>query len=362
MTTEEKAQPSTEEFVGRLFDAALKGTELVSIYLGDRLGLYRALHTGGPATAPDFARRVGVDARHVREWLEQQAVAGMLAVDDVSLDPDRRLFTLPPEHAEALVDPESPASIMPVIAGAVIVAQKVERLVEAMRSGDGLGWDDYGSETVDMQGDFNRPWLVGQLAQEILPSIADVHATLSGAAPRVLDVACGVGWSSIAIAKGYPRASVYGVEPSAVSVERARGFAAERGVSDRVTFAKMDARRLPATADFDMAIIIEAVHDMSDPVGVLSAIRGALKPGASLLVADERVGEAFTAPSDEIERLMYAYSVLMCLPNGMAEKPTAATGTVMRPATLKRYASEAGFQNFEVLDIDLPTLRFYRLR
>jgi hypothetical protein len=114
---------------------------------------------------------------------------------------------------------------------------------------------------------------------------------------------------------------------------------------------------------YDLALIIEAVHDMANPVAVLSSVREALAPGASLIVVDERVAPEFTAPGDEIERFMYSASILCCLATGMAESPTVATGTVMRPSTLERFAKEAGFSQFEILEgLEHPFFRFYRLR
>ncbi len=119
----------------------------------------------------------------------------------------------------------------------------------------------------------------------------------------------------------------------------------------------------PAVAgSYDLVCIFEALHDLARPVEALAAMRPMLADGGSVLVADERVAERFTAPGDEIERMMYGWSVLHCLPAAMAEQPSAATGTVMRSDTLRRYASEAGFTQVEVLPIDNDFFRFYRLR
>jgi hypothetical protein len=107
--------------------------------------------------------------------------------------------------------------------------------------------------------------------------------------------------------------------------------------------------------------VIEAIHDLARPVETLAAIRRALKPGASLLVADERVGDAFSAPADEIERFMYAVSATVCLPAGLADEPSAGTGAVMRASKLRDYATQAGFTQVEVLPFEPGFLRLYRL-
>jgi SAM-dependent methyltransferase len=155
---------------------------------------------------------------------------------------------------------------------------------------------------------------------------------------------------------------VLGVDLDTASVAHARAAAAEAGVADRVSFVVGDAARPAQEASFDLITIFEALHDMADPVGALRTARDRLADGGSVLVADERVADAFTAPGDATERLMYGWSILHCLPATLAEDPVEATGTVLRAPTLARWAAAAGFTGFEVLAIDNPYWRFYRLR
>jgi 2-polyprenyl-3-methyl-5-hydroxy-6-metoxy-1,4-benzoquinol methylase len=348
-------------FAERLFGAGIAAAELATVYVGDQLGLYRSLSEAGPSTFGELARHSGIHPRYAQEWLEQQAAAGILEVDDASAAAERRRYTLPPEHAAGLVDRDSPFSIAPLATAAIACVKALPSLMEAYRNGGGVAWEDFGREMIEAQGDFNRPWQLLQLGSEYLPALEDVHALLQSGA-RVADVACGAGWAAIAIAKAYPKARVVGFDVDAYSIELARRNATEAGVADRVSFEVADGAGLATRGPFDLGIIVEAVHDMSRPVEVLAAVREALKPGGSLIVADERVGEAFSAPADEVERLMYAVSILCCLPAGMSEQPSAATGTVIRPGTMRRYAKEAGFKDAAELEsIEHPFLRFYRL-
>jgi hypothetical protein len=133
-------------------------------------------------------------------------------------------------------------------------------------------------------------------------------------------------------------------------------------LADRVSFEVRDAADPASQGGYDLVTVFEAIHDMSTPVEALHAMRGLLVEGGSVIVADERVADSFTAPGDEVERLMYGWSVLHCLPVGMAEQPSAATGTAMRPDTLREYALAAGFRDVEVLPIENDFWRFYRLR
>ena len=232
------------------------------------------------------------------------------------------------------------------------------KLVDAYRTGEGVAVE--GADAVEAQGDFNRPWLVGSFATEYLPQVPDVHEKLLAGA-RVADVACGVGWAAVSIARGYPATTVDGFDLDEPAITLARANALDAGVADRVTFQARDAADPSLCGQYDLAVIVEALHDMSRPVDVLASVRRLLAPGGTLIVADERVADAFHAPAGATERLFYGYSVLDCLPAGMVSKPSAETGTVMRRSTLERYASTAGFSAVSVLPIEDDFLRFYRL-
>jgi 2-polyprenyl-3-methyl-5-hydroxy-6-metoxy-1,4-benzoquinol methylase len=235
-------------------------------------------------------------------------------------------------------------------------------LVAAFRSGGEVPWSAYGRDMVEAQGDFNRPWLVGSLGTEYLPSIPDLHARLaSESAAKVADVACGVGWAAISLARAYPNITVDGFDLDEPSIEIASRNAQEAGVADRVRFEARDGADPRLESQYDLAMVVESIHDMSQPVAVLSAIRRMLRPGGTLIVADERTEDSFTAPASETERLFYAYSVLCCLPSAMEDETSAATGTVMRKSTFERYAKEAGFEEVSVMSIEHDFLRFYRL-
>lgn len=367
MTTETVApapEKTPDALVARLFEASLGMMDVMSVYVGDRLGLYRALHNSGPATAADLASSAGIDERYAREWLEQQAATGILEVDDVAAPPADRRYQLPNAYAEPLLNLDSPYSMAPLARSVVACAKVLPLLLEAYRTGGGVSWSAYGPDMIEAQGDFNRPWLVNAFGSELLPQIPQIHGRLRADPPaRVADVACGVGWAAISIAGAYPGVHVDGFDLDPSSIAIAQENARRAGVSDRVTFAVRDAADPSATGQYDLAVIIEAVHDVSRPVEVLSALRRMLRPGGLALIADEKTEDAFTAPAGEIERMYYGFSIFTCLPATMTERPTAATGTVMRAETLKGYAMDAGFSAVDRLDEPaLDMLRFYVLK
>ena len=331
----------------RLYQATIGAFDLAAIYIGDRLGLYRALAEGGPATSVELADRAGIAERYAREWLEHQAVGAILDVDDAGRPPDARRYSLPAGHAEVLVDLDSFSTMTPMARFVVAGAQLMPQLLEAYRTGGGVA-SDASEDAFEAQDAVNRPAFAALLATEWIPALADV--------------ACGTGRSTMAIARGYPLARVYGLDLDPGSIERAnRSLAAAPELRDRVTFAARDAADPALSGRYDLVTIIEALHDMSRPIEVLRACRGLLGPGGAVLVVDEKVAESFVAPGDSTERLMYSYSVLFCLANGLAETPSAGTGTVMRPETVGRYAREAGFESVTIVPVEHDTFRFYRL-
>ncbi len=349
-----------ESLSERLFDATIQTLELYGVYLGKRLGLYEQLRDSGPLTAPELAARAGIDARYAREWLEQQAVADILFVDDPALAAESRRYSLPSAYAAVLADDEHPAYVAPFAEMLVGVAAALPQVVEAYRSGAGVPFGDYGADLRNGQAGINKPAFLHDLTSVWLPAVPDVHARLGSApAARIADVGCGVGWSTIALARAYPEAVVIGYDLDTASIADAEVNAASRGVS--VRFERKDASEMAADGPFDLILVLEALHDMARPAEVLAELRRALRPDGCIIVADERVAERFSAPGDAIERMMYGWSTVHCLPAARVEAFSQATGTALRPDTVRACAAEAGFGTCDVLPIDHDLFRFYRL-
>jgi 2-polyprenyl-3-methyl-5-hydroxy-6-metoxy-1,4-benzoquinol methylase len=336
--------------------------DVYTTYVGDRLGLYRALADGGPSTSAEVARRSGAHERYVREWLEQQTVVGILRVDDPCAAPHQRRYHLPAGHAEVLLDRDSPSYLSPLAQLMVGTVRPLEALLDAFRSGQGVAFGEYGKDMREGQAGLNRVAFLEQLGQAWMPSVPDVHARLLGEPPaRVAEVGCGFGWAGIGLARAYTRITVDGYDLDAPSIDQARINARALGVADRVSFAVRDAADAAMGPNYDLVLAFECIHDMADPVGSLRAMRAMAGEGGAVIVMDERVGDSFATRCDETEWFMYGFSVLHCLPASMVETPSAATGTVMRPPTLRAYAVEAGFREVGVLPIESAFYTFYRL-
>lgn len=359
MTSRDLASP--EALANRLISSMVGAFDLFAIYLGDQLGYYSALATE-PLTSTQLAERTGTAERYAREWLEQQAVTGILAVDDPGEPAPDRIYSLPGSYRDLFVDPNNALAVAPAAQIFVGAVGPISAVLEAFRSGGGVPYEDYGPDLASGQAAFNRPMFMNQLAQEYLPAMTDIHARLLADEPaRVADIGMGLGWSSIALAKGYPNIHVDGFDLDEFSVQAANANAEAEGLSDRVRFHVRDAGDADLAGKYDFVMAIECIHDMSDPVSALRAMRRLVGPGGTALVVDERAEDTFVPMGSDQERMLYGFSILHCLPAGMAQQPSAGTGAVMRPETLKKYADKAGFTRVDIVPVNCENFHFYRL-
>ena len=362
MTTASSADSRRDELVERLFGSALGAMDVLCVYLGDRLGMYKALADTGPSTSAELASEAGVNERYAREWLEQQAMAGILEAQDPSASDAERRYALPAGHDEVLLDAGSLNHMAPMAQLLVACALPIHAVLEAFRTGDGVPYADYGADLHEGQARFTRPLFDNLLATDWLPAVPTIHDRLNGDPPaRVADVACGLGRSSIAIALAYPKVTVDGIDLDQASIARAQQLLPASGVEDRVAFHCRDAADPELSGRYDLVTIFEALHDMSYPVEVLQTAGALLSDGGRMLVADEKTAERFALDAGDVERLYYGFSVLHCLPVGMVGESAAGTGTVMREDTVRGYAQEAGFADYEVAPIENDFWRFYLL-
>ncbi len=353
------ADAEIEAFADKVFGDVLGAMNNSALTIGARLGWYDALAAAESMTSSELADATDTDERYAREWLEHQTVAGYAQVLDAGAEPTDRRYSLPAGAAEVLTNRDSLTYLAPFPGFVSALGTNIDAIVDAYRTGGGVGWHEHGDGARCGQAEANRPLFLQVLAREYLASIEDVDAKLRDGG-RVADVGCGYGWSSIGVAQAYPTASVDGYDIDAPSVARATENAEAAGVTDRVTFHAMDAGRADA-GDYDLVLAMECIHDMPDPVSVLAAMRSMAASDGTVIVMDERVGDTFTGEADPIEQLLYGFSLMCCLPDGRHAEESVATGTVMRRPTFEGYARAAGFAHVEVLPIENDMFRFYRL-
>ncbi|MFJ8589567.1 class I SAM-dependent methyltransferase [Streptomyces sp. NPDC093595] len=352
----------SEELAERLFTGMLATLETFTIYVGVRLGLYSALHQLETATPTALAEAAGIHRRYAREWLEQQAVAGLAERTTANhADPYSWTYRLPEANVPVLLDPDSPYHLGASARFMAGIAGTLPELLEAFRSGEGVPYASYGDDTRLGIAELNRPMYRNDLVEGWLSAMPDVGQRLAEPGARVLDLGCGTGWSTIALAEAFPHAQVHGVDLDHRSIEIARSNAIERGLDSRIVFTSGDAGEHQTSHPYDLVCIFECLHDMADPVSALSTARNLLASDGVAFVADEKVAETYFSPGDEVERLNYAFSVLHCLPATRAEGAVVEGGTVLRPAVVREYAKSARYRTCSVLPIEHDLWRFYRL-
>jgi precorrin-6B methylase 2 len=384
--------PSVDAVAERIMSAALGWIDLMSIHVGSQLGWYRALAASGAQglTADELAGVTASSPRYAREWLEQQAASGLLGVASDGSDEggagesgagesgagkssagdsgaedhadeigSGRRFRLDRATAEVLADGASLSFLEPLARMLAASGERMPEIIDAYRTGGGVSWERLGVHAREAQAEMNRPWF--ERMPGVLADVPGVHDVLSRPGARIADVGAGAGWSSIALALAHPQLRVEGFDIDEPSVRLARENARAAGVADRVTFHLEDAARLADHGPFDAVFAFECLHDMPHPVTVLAAARAAVIPGGPVIVMDEATAEQFSPDADELERLLYGFSLFVCLPDGLSHPPSVGTGTVMRPSTLRSYAREAGWTDVEVVVPEFGLWRFYRL-
>lgn len=357
-----KYEQDRDEFVDRMLRSARGTFEIFSIYMGHRLGYYTALAGNDWTTIAQLSEKTATNSRYAREWLQQQASAGILEASETD-DDEKRSFRLPAAHAEVLAEPDSLNYLAPLSQIVVGAARPVHQVINAYREGSGVPYSTYGSDLIEGQAGMNRAMYLQLMGPEWLSNVPEVHSMLqSKSRINVADIGCGFGWSSIGIAKAYPDAQVDGFDLDEASIAAAKKNAEENNISDRVHFFLRDAGEMDLQGKYDLVTAFECIHDMSDPVGALRTMLNLAGENGFVIVMDERVADSFAANGSKVEQLFYGFSVLHCLPSGMAEQPSAGTGTVMRVNVLKKYAADAGFCDIDILPIENYFFRFYLLR
>lgn len=344
-----------ERFVKQVMDYVTGASLTGMIYIGDRVGLFKALAGAGPLSVTETARKAGLQERYVREWLSAMAAAGV-----VTYDADSERFTFPEEHAAILADENSPSFLGGFFQTAPAMLTVAPRVADAFAKGGGVPFSDYGGDLVAGIDRSNRAQFQYHLVKRWLPTIPEVIARLETGA-RVADVGCGSGYPSILMAQAFPRSRFYGFDVSEESLERARADARNKGVAERVEFQRVSATALPETPKFDFITSFDAIHDMVDPRGAVRAIRRALANDGTYMMMEVKGGETLTENLNPLGALMYSMSTLHCLTVSLAHGGEGI-GTLMGERKARELAEEAGFTRFRRLPIEHAMNVFYEIR
>jgi 2-polyprenyl-3-methyl-5-hydroxy-6-metoxy-1,4-benzoquinol methylase len=350
----------TEEEVG-LFAFQVwsyKQGEMVSllIHLGDRLGLYRAMVGAGPLTSEELADRTGLQERWVREWLRGQGAAGLLAwgEDDG--------FELTPAGAAVLADEDGSLAFAAGAFSGGVDPGFVDGLADAFRTGLGLTYDRQGPSGAHRTARMLGPWARLALVPVILPALEGVVDTLE-AGTEVLDIGCGAGLALLAMAEAFPASRFHGYDISRHAIDRGTELVAQAGATN-VTLHCAGVDAIPADDRFGLVLTFDCLHDMTRPRDTIAAIARTLEPDGTWLAKDIRCAEH---PRDNLHNpmaaMMYGFSVASCMASALSEPDGEGLGTLgLPPQLLERYAAEAGFHRFRVIDVEDPANLYYEIR
>ena len=304
--------------------------------LGEKLGLYKAMAGAGPLTSEEVAERSGVAERYVREWLRNQAAGGYVTYDAES---DR--YTLPDEQALALADEESPFYILGVYDSIASLYADEDKLLEAFRTGKGMGWHEHDHRLFRGTERFFKPGYRAHLVEEWIPALEGVKEKLESGA-KVADVGCGHGASTIIMAEAFPNSEFFGFDYHDASIERAREAAAEAGVDDRITFEVASAKDFPGE-DYDLVAVFDCLHDMGDPVGAAKHVKETLKPDGTWMIVEPFANDRVEDNLNPVGRVFYGASTVICTPASLAQEVGLALGAQAGESRLAEVIKEGGF-------------------
>lgn len=336
--TREINEDKLNQFLGKVvgdFGASL-GSSLA--YIGQKLGLYKALAADGPLTSAELAEKTNTNERYVREWLVNQASGGYVEYDAAS-----GRYSMSPEQAVALTDEQSPFYVGGGFFVIKAMTQAVERIEDYFRNGGGMLWGEHHPDLFIGTERFFRPGYTAHLVSTWIPALDGVEEKLKSGA-KVADVGCGHGASTIIMAKAYPNSEFWGFDNHEASIEYARRAAEDAGVSDRVHFEVTSAQSVP-DQQFDLVTFFDCLHDMGDPVGACRRAAEVLRPDGVAMIVEPMAGNAVEENFNPIGRTFAGASTLCCTSNSLAQNGPAL-GAVATEAQLREVALAGGFKAF----------------
>ncbi len=347
-------QTKAEAFMGKVigdFSAALSGAMCA---LGDRLDLFKNLDAQGPATSDELAQRTGLNERYLREWLSALYCAGYLEYDATS-----QRFTLPPEHAQVLAAEGTPMFLgggfqyLPPMFGVI------DRIEHAFRHGGGVPMPAYDRRMFDTMERLSAPIYDSMLVQQWIPTMPAVLALLEQGCD-VADIGCGRGRALINVAQAFPAGRYTGYDCFPLNVREATANVAAAGVADRVRIDERDVTQgLPA--QYDLITSFDVVHDAVDPLGMLRAIRQALRPDGRYVVVEPGISDRLEQNVGPLGAVFYSDSVLYCMTVSLAEGG-AGLGTAGLPESkLRELCTTAGFGSLRRMPIEDPFHNVYEV-
>jgi len=316
-------------------------------YIGDQLGIFKAMSDGTEYTTIQLAERTGLNERYLREWTATMAAAGYLEYSTTDSS-----FRLNSEQAAVLTNEDTTFFTAGAFQYAVACYRQIPKLMDAFKNGGGVPFSDFGPEIVEA---IERLFHVGYetwVAQEWIPAIPEVHQRLLAGA-EAAEVGCGAGQGLIPVAIAFSKSRFWGFDVDQTSIERARRKAELAGVSGRIAFEQIAAERVPLSDRFDLVMAFNCIHDMAHPRAALAAIHRMIKPDGAFLWSEADVGARLEDNLGPIGRTMYGASTMHCMTVSLAQGGEGL-GSAISAELAGSLAAEAGFTSLERLAIRNP--------
>jgi len=326
------------QFLGQVVGEFGAAMNAALVLLGEKLGLYKAMAGAGAMTPAQLAKKTNTDERYVREWLCAQAAGGYVTYDAAT-----QSFTLPNEQAFALAIEDSPAYLPGFFHIVSAVIKDEPKLLEAFRTGEGVGWDEHDTALFEGTEKFFRPNYAANLVSSWIPALTGVEEKLKRGA-RVADVGCGHGASTILMAEAYPNSQFVGFDYHGPSVGWARRAAARADVKN-ASFEVATAKDFHG-AKYDLVAFFDCLHDMGDPAGAARHVREMLNPDGAWMIVEPFAHDQVEKNLNPVGRVFYAASTLICTPASRAQEVGLCLGAQAGEARMKKIITEAGFGKF----------------
>jgi SAM-dependent methyltransferase len=308
------------------------------VYIGQKLGLYKAMSDAGPVTPAELAQRTNTNERYVREWLINQAASGY-----AEYDPESGCYSLTPEQSVALTDEQSPFYVGGGFFVVKAMTGAVSRIENHFRNGGGMLWSEHDPDLFVGTEKFFRPGYSAHLVNTWIPALTGIEEKLNSGG-KVADIGCGHGASTIIMARAFPQSRFWGFDNHEASIRHAQEAADAVGLSDRVTFEVADARTFPGE-NYDLVCFFDCLHDMGDPVAAATRAAAALDQSGSALIVEPMAGNTVQENFNPIGRTFSAASTLCCTSNSLAlEGP--ALGAVASEEAIREKVLAGGFKQF----------------
>lgn len=325
-------------FMGRFVGDLGAVMHAATVVVGDQLGLYKAL-AAAPMTPEELAAKTSTDPRYVREWLSSQAASGY-----AHYDPESGAFSLDEEQTIALAVEGSPAFIPGAFQIAVAQFKAIPKIVDAFRSGKGLGWHEHDVALFHGTERFFRPGYAANLVASWIPALEGIEAKLKAGA-SVADVGCGHGASTLIMAEAYPRSRFVGFDYHEPSIAHARESAKKAGVADRVQFEVASAKDFPA-ANYDLVAVFDCLHDMGDPVGAAEHVRSTLAPDGTWMIVEPFANDRLEDNLNPVGRVFYSASTFICTPASRSQEVGLCLGAQSGEKRMRDVVTGGGFRRF----------------